>query len=231
MGAILAQAEPKQLSFVFVSRIRLLDVRPCIPHGRMGDCPSGHAAQSPRLPGSRGAGVAYFGSPMHRGRWRPVQQELRRLSVPMASPRLDCGTWEGGPWTGASHGMTLPRLMDGDMRVTSIYPQYLEAILDRDHAVVSRADIFSVWATYLRPSRVWEDPPWAEPRHVRVLDDQQRAAGTLWSWHIQEANGHPLLPACTWCGLPTGNCCDVCDMPVCDECAEEFQICRICETA
>ena len=80
-------------------------------------------------------------------------------------------------------------------------------------AVVSRADILSVWATYLRPSRVWEDPPWAEPCHVRVLDDQQRAAGTLWSWHIQEANGHPLLPACTWCGLPTGNCCDVCDMP------------------
>ena len=50
----------------------------------------------------------------------------------------------------------------------------------------------------------------------RWQDATLRSGFTLFVWHRQatamprEAPGTTLLPACEWCGLPTGNFCDSC---------------------
>ena len=54
-----------------------------------------------------------------------------------------------------------------------------------------------------------------------------RACHTWHIWRLQRGRGLPLLPPCTWCGLPTGNWCDHCEAhggplrPLCAACEKD----------
>ena len=60
-----------------------------------------------------------------------------------------------------------------------------------------------------------------------------RAWNTLHVWELQAKAGLPQLPACCWCGLPTGNWCDDCGgggtaTAICTGCEERRDNCRRC---
>ena len=66
-------------------------------------------------------------------------------------------------------------------------------------------------------------------RESRIECQYLRAAFTMWIWGLQEAEKIKVLPACTWCGLPTGCWCDDCRGAVCTECDHVYSKCRRCE--
>jgi hypothetical protein len=78
--------------------------------------------------------------------------------------------------------------------------------------------------------------PWI----ARVTSQAMRDAFTIYHWddrlsrnRFLELTAPPLLPPCTWCGLPTGCFCDICAntgikpaLPLCKSCDELFDCCR-----
>ena len=56
-----------------------------------------------------------------------------------------------------------------------------------------------------------------------------RACYTIHIWRLQRADNLPLMPPCTWCGLPTGGWCDSCEVrglppqPLCSRCEENTE--------
>jgi hypothetical protein len=56
-----------------------------------------------------------------------------------------------------------------------------------------------------------------------------RACYTIHIWRLQRADNLPLMPPCTWCGLPTGGWCDSCELrglppqPLCSRCEENTE--------
>ena len=78
-----------------------------------------------------------------------------------------------------------------------------------------------------------------KPSLVRCNDAGFRAAWTLFMWEQQAIHACPLLPACVWCGSPTGNTCDRDHetlekyvrnwIPLCTACANDFEVCRLCQ--
>ena len=88
--------------------------------------------------------------------------------------------------------------------------------------------------------------PWI----TRVTSQAMRDAFTIWLWDQRldrnqlgedlyyEFEIQPLLPPCTWCGLPTGCFCDMCAdqqirpaRPLCKSCDQLFDCCRTHYTA
>lgn len=83
--------------------------------------------------------------------------------------------------------------------------------------------------------------PVARPQHAerdkRVHSEPLRKAYT---WYIQVEQyqaRRPVLPPCGWCGMPTGNFCDICSStiqrrarPVCTSCEDLEGTCRNCAT-
>ena len=69
----------------------------------------------------------------------------------------------------------------------------------------------------------------SELRHDR--HGRLRACYTVYVWTMQRAQHLPLMPPCTWCGLPTGNYCEACEAqdgparPLCTQCEhDEFDL-------
>ena len=72
-------------------------------------------------------------------------------------------------------------------------------------------------------------------REDRIQCVHLRPAYTVAIWREQKKHKHPLTPGCTWCGLPTGNWCEKCDIAeirpmraVCTRCEEIESMCRPC---
>jgi len=59
-------------------------------------------------------------------------------------------------------------------------------------------------------------------RPIRLERKELRDAFTWYIQSSQRLQGKPVLPGCTWCGLPTGGFCDVCTQcpanAVCSDC-------------
>jgi hypothetical protein len=62
-----------------------------------------------------------------------------------------------------------------------------------------------------------------------------RARYSVFIWSQQLVAGKPMLPACTWCGLPTGYWCDDCEKKgirpmraICNRCEAEEHKCKPC---
>lgn len=77
--------------------------------------------------------------------------------------------------------------------------------------------------------------PGLAPRDHRLQRVELRRA---YAWYIQQqqqTHGLPVLPACTWCGQPTGMWCDLCTGAICSECCNAsnvgIDICRSCATS
>ena len=78
-----------------------------------------------------------------------------------------------------------------------------------------------------------------KPSLLRCNDAGFRAAWTLFMWEQQAIHACPLLPACVWCGSPTGNTCDGDHgtlqkyvrnwIPLCSACENDFEVCRLCQ--
>ncbi len=65
-------------------------------------------------------------------------------------------------------------------------------------------------------------------RDTRIEDPCIRAWYTVSVWQLQKEHHVPMLPACTWCGVPTGNFCEDCNGPLCTTCEDEEDNCRVC---
>ena len=84
-----------------------------------------------------------------------------------------------------------------------------------------------------------DDWPIARPQLAAYEDRLQRPElRQAFTWYIQRQQrerGLPVLPGCTWCGLPTGMFCDLCKVQparaVCSDCCGKMDgrdICRTC---
>ena len=103
-----------------------------------------------------------------------------------------------------------------------------EAIDNREPAAledtIRKADLCPT--PIVRSAIPWED---------RVTDDVLRAAWSCYMWGETAKVNAPLLPACTWCGTPTGNWCESCYkknvrpcLPICSVCEPRKLLCRVC---
>lgn len=77
--------------------------------------------------------------------------------------------------------------------------------------------------------------PEAMSRQDRKKQPTWRGRYALWAWNKQVEEGKAIIPACTWCGEPTGNWCDSCEHrgvrpmnPLCNACEAEESSCRVC---
>jgi len=75
--------------------------------------------------------------------------------------------------------------------------------------------------------------PLARPQLATREERLQRAELRLaFAWALQReqhANQLPVLPPCSWCGLPTGGWCDFCSNAICTDCEEIVAACRRCD--
>jgi hypothetical protein len=78
--------------------------------------------------------------------------------------------------------------------------------------------------------------PWTMKRQDRKAKAPLRARYSVWKWCQQLESGKAMLPACTWCGLPTGYWCDKCEVKgirpmraICNHCESEEHMCRPCQ--
>ena len=94
-------------------------------------------------------------------------------------------------------------------------PPFMQVLLDRpEDTLVPRRTLFYVWAHWHRARQGWVDPQFMEDRRGRLGSELLQCGSMLAVWHEQARAGLPMLPPCGWCGLPTGNFCEVCDTDV-----------------
>ena len=67
------------------------------------------------------------------------------------------------------------------------------------------------------------------PIEVRRRHEGFRAGYALFRWHYQQSIRVPMLPNCTWCGMPTGNFCDAPGCGLTNEGGLQKAICTFCE--
>lgn len=123
-------------------------------------------------------------------------------------------------------------LVDTTQSLETFCPPFMQVLLDRpEDTLVPRRTLFYVWAHWHRARQGWVDPQFMEDRRGRLGSELLQCGSMLAVWYEQARAGLPMLPPCGWCGLPTGNFCEVCDGPICNGCEYEFAYCRRCCTA